>query len=310
MKTLTNKLVTSVLALVLTGAALSIGVFAWFTVNNRANIEQFTGRVQTGEGFYVSTDGQNWVNQIDSTTIQSLAGNVIFKAITSEDGITFKEYNASTVLTDATDGFIEFTLYFAGSAALDQIQVSSLTLTGSQTSWIPGRLVAGTRQLDENLGANDPITDYVSNAARVSFEDILGTFTSVIFEQADTVDGNSLGFGTYETNEAILFYNDIMDTPIPEDDFDTAALNTKSTSQAGTNLTVPVASLVDLATFNADSGVTADTTQLTSIGGDDAQFGAITIRVWVEGFDQEAFNAILSGLLTVEFNFVGIDTTQ
>ncbi|MFA7417988.1 MAG: hypothetical protein WCZ19_05535 [Acholeplasma sp.] len=309
MKTITNKLVMSVLALVLTGVALSVGVFAWFTVNNRANIDSFTGTVQTGEGFYVSTDAQSWVNEIDSATMQILAEDVIFRAMTSEDGITFEEYNSLTALTAATDGFIEFTLYFAGSAALDQIQVSSLTLTGSQTSWIPGRLVSGTRQASESLGANDPITDYVSNAARVSFEDILGTFTSVIFEQADTVDGNSLGFDTYTTNEAILFYNDIMDTPIPEVDFDAAVLNTASTSKAGTNLTVPVASLVDLATFNALPGITADTTELSSIGGDDAAFGAITIRVWVEGFDQEAFNAILSGLLTVEFNFVGIDTT-
>src|SRR5690554_5248371 len=197
MKTLTNKLVTSVLALVLTGAALSIGVFAWFTVNNRANIEQFTGRVQTGEGFYVSTDGQNWVNQIDSATMQNFADGVTFRAMTSEDGITFKEYNSSSVLTDATDGFIEFTLYFAGSTALDQIQVSSLTLTGSQTSWIPGRLVNGTRQAGEGLGANDPITDYVSNAARVSFEDIIANAGSIIFEQSDLTDGNSLGFGDY-----------------------------------------------------------------------------------------------------------------
>ncbi|WP_168711885.1 hypothetical protein [Acholeplasma laidlawii] len=48
MKSLTNKLVMSVLALVLTGVALSVGVLAWFTINNRATIEAFTGTVQTG----------------------------------------------------------------------------------------------------------------------------------------------------------------------------------------------------------------------------------------------------------------------
>src|SRR5690554_4732348 len=138
MKTLTNKLVTSVLALVLTGAALSIGVFAWFTVNNRANIESFTGRVQTGEGFYVSLDGQTWVNEIDSATLQDEIGNVTFRAMTSQDGETFQEYDSNTTLVEAADGFIVFNLYFAGSNSLDEIQVSSLTLSGSETNWIPG----------------------------------------------------------------------------------------------------------------------------------------------------------------------------
>ena len=57
MKSLTNKLVMSVLALVLTGVALSVGVLAWFTINNRANVEKFSGTVQTGQGFYISGDG-------------------------------------------------------------------------------------------------------------------------------------------------------------------------------------------------------------------------------------------------------------
>lgn len=307
MKSLTNKLVMSVLALVLTGVALSVGVLAWFTVNNRANIDSFTGSVQTGEGFYVSTDGADWKNTLTSADLNLTP--VEFRAMTSKDGITFEEYNETTVLTAATDGFIEFTLYFAGSAALDEIKVSSLTLTGSETSWIPGRYVAGTRQTSASE-ANDPITDYVSNAARVSFQDILATTTtSTIFEQNSTTNGNSIGFGNYGTNEAILFYNAIMDTPIPPADFTTASTNEPTTVKAGTVLTTTVATLVDRATFNADSGVTAITTELASIGGNNAKFGAITIRVWVEGFDQEAFNAILSGVLEVEFNFVGIDTT-
>jgi len=307
MKTLTNKLVMSVLALVLTGVALSVGVFAWFTVNNRANIDAFTGTVQTGEGFYVSTDGVNWVNQIDSTTMQALAGNVIFRAMTSADGENFEEYNALTELTEATDGFIEFTLYFAGSASLDEVRVSSLTLSSSSTSWIPGRYVAGTRQTGI-ADANEPIIEYVSNAARVSFVDILGSSDAVIFEQNDTTNDNTLGFGTYATNEAILFYNDIMDTDIPEADFDAAVLDTIPAVQAGNSISVLVAQLVGLTAFNAGTTVTADTTDLASIGGNDALFAAITVRVWVEGFDSEAFNAILSGQLSVSFNFVGVQT--
>ncbi|ABX81621.1 hypothetical protein [Acholeplasma laidlawii] len=299
MKSLTNKLVMSVLALVLTGVALSVGVLAWFTINNRATIEAFTGTVQTGEGFYVSLDGTTWKNTLTTTEMQTAAGAVTFVPLTSQDGIALYDLGSSTA---ATAGFIEFDLLFAGSANLNNIIIDSLTLSGTQTSWIPGIYVPGTRQTGAP-DANTPILDYVSNAARVSFQDMITTTTSTIFEQSVGTDTNSLGFGTYATNEAILFYNAIMDTDLVENDFDTAAaaLALKPTEQAGNGLTVVVAALNPNGTVI--SGYTYDTSSLTAIGGSSAKVGAITVRVWVEGWDQEAFNAILSGVLTVNFNF-------
>src|SRR5690554_5423232 len=195
MKSLTNKLVMSVLALVLTGVALSVGVLAWFTINNRATIEAFTGTVQTGEGFYVSLDGNNWKNTLTSTEMQAAAGTVTFVPLTSEDGVSLYDLGSES---PATSGFIEFNLLFAGSANLNNIIIDSLTLSGTQTSWIPGIYVAGTRQIDASA-ANTPIIDYVSNAARVSFQDMVTTSTSTIFEQSVGTDSNSLGFGTFTT---------------------------------------------------------------------------------------------------------------
>ncbi len=298
MKTVTNKLVMSVLALVLTGAALSVGVFAWFTINNQATIESFNGTVQTGEGFYVSLDGTNWVNTLTSAQMQTAAGTVTFVPLTSEDGVELFALGAAEA---AAAGFIEFDLLFAGSANLNKIVIDSLTLSGTATTWIPGVDVEGTRS--EGL-PNSTITEYVSNAARVSFQDMITPATSTIFEQSSGTDGNSIGFGTYATNEAILFYNAIMDTALVESEFTDALANTAAAEVAGNGISVEVATLNPNGT--PVSGYTLNTSDLTAIGGNAAKVGAVTVRVWVEGWDQEALNAILSGVLTVNFNFTAI----
>src|SRR5690554_3337694 len=178
MKTITNKLVTSVLALVLTGAALSIGVFAWFTVNNTANVEQFSGTVQTGEGFYVSSDGATWVNTID---VSGLVSGVTFQAVTAD-------LSGDLYLIDGTtaDGstFIEFDLYFVGDNSLSTVNVTSISISSpSQTSWIPGEEVDFT---DSATDGNEPVIRSASDAARVGFIDLITSSTAVIFENPAT----------------------------------------------------------------------------------------------------------------------------
>src|SRR5690554_438575 len=186
MKTLTNKLVTSVLALVLTGAALSIGVFAWFTINNQATIESFNGTVETGEGFYVSLDGSTWKNTFTTAEMQTHAGIVTFQALTSANGVSLFDLDGD----EQTGGFIEFELFFVGSNNLAHVSLTELLMSGTQTSWIPGVYVSGTRQ-----AANDdstPIVEYVSNAARVSFEDLFDPGTATVFEQAEGATTDTL----------------------------------------------------------------------------------------------------------------------
>src|SRR5690554_7755476 len=128
MKSLTNKFILSVLSLVLTGVALSVGVYAWFTINNTASIEQFSASVQTGEGFYVSldaTDNTSWRNTITTTEIQTEIGAVTFLALTSEDGMVINDFDGDPA---ASGAYIEFDLYFVGSANLNYVVLTSLTL--------------------------------------------------------------------------------------------------------------------------------------------------------------------------------------
>src|SRR5690554_5537053 len=162
MKSLTNKLVMSVLALVLTGVALSVGVFAWFTINNQANVSAFDGTVQTGDGLYISTDGSDWKNTITNADLSVQLTNITFYALTSTDGVNLVDLDG--VAANSTD-FISFDLYFVTSDTFTGINLSNILLSGTATNWIPGVDVADTRSAGI---PNTAITEYVSNAARVS----------------------------------------------------------------------------------------------------------------------------------------------
>lgn len=306
MKSLTNKLVMSVLALVMTGVALSIGVYAWFTVNNTATIDAFEANVQTGEGFYVSLNGTNWQNTITSDDLTD-AGllNVTFVPLTSADGVALTNLDGSAALAG---GYIQFDLLFVGSEALSNVQLTNILLSSTATSWIPGVDVAGTR----SAGApNAAITEYASNAARVSFKDLSTAATITVVEQSeealadanstDATFGNSLGKGSFLTNEAVLFYNAIMSVDIEETAFTAATL--PSTIEAGTGVNTSVAALSS--TNTTGKTFTVGET-ITGVIGEDYKVGALTVRVWIEGWDQEAFNSILSGTLSVSFSFTGI----
>src|SRR5690554_6835898 len=137
MKSLTNKLVMSVLALVLTGAALSIGVLAWFTVNNTATVDAFEASVQTGDGFYVSLNGTDWRSTITSTEIQAAIDddNVTFAALTTPDGLALEDLEGNPA---AATSYIEFNLYFVGSNNFDEIELTNLVMSSDGASWMPG----------------------------------------------------------------------------------------------------------------------------------------------------------------------------
>jgi len=97
-----------------------------------------------------------------------------------------------------------------------------------------------------------------------------------------------------------------MDLDISEANFNAAVLPT--TIEAGTNLTTNVAALYPNTTPLTGTGLTEFDVPpaVTGVIGEDYLIGALTVRVWVEGWDQEAFNSILSGTLSVSFSFTGI----
>lgn len=303
-------LITS-LTLVLMVVALGVGVFAWFTMNTRTKAGNLTGTAEAGKGgFYISLDGTNWLDIVD---LDDIKNEQTFKFVEFTD-LTTKVDDLTTLvdskgLDDDGTGYIEFELYFLGGEHITNIHLTKLTFSDSDlTTW----------KAEDNVEVGDRIVEkgnvmgsYLSNAIRVSIEDALkGTVN--IFEKGETVDnmtadpkvfGNTLGFGTETGNFAVAYYDKIMikeqNLVIPDERGDQVIV------ADGDNVNhVKVAEMEEISNINPEVDTGDD------IDDSFSHYGKIIVKVWVEGWDQEAFNAVLDGTVTINFEFDLIEDSE
>ncbi|VEU80625.1 hypothetical protein [Haploplasma axanthum] len=288
----TKKMVLSVLTLVITVFALGTGVFAWFTINNTTSVSDLSGTVQSGTGgFLISTNGEDWNTALDLSGI-TVKGDS-FTDLTSEDGKTFKSLNNDSVAT----GYIEFDLHFLIGTTFNRINLSDLTVSSEETSWKSDVEVT----LDKKYNVGDAIKNYASNAARISIENQKNDVT--VFEQSQTAVGNTSGVATETNNYAFIYYNALATkTGKTALNFANAsALTTDGHARVGEEAftsieisdAIEVPSTITVKEEDTKAGYT--------------KYAKITVRVWIEGWDGEAFNAILGGKLNLNFTFTAAE---
>src|SRR5690606_34897641 len=113
------------------------------------------------------------------------------------------------------------------------------------------------------------------------------------------------GKGAFATNEAVLFYNAIETTDLTQGQFDGATLpSTIAPAASMTALVTPLYTTTAATTAGWEPNLPAG---VLNVLGTDAEVAYIRVRVWIEGWDQEAFNAILSGTISISLDFDGYD---
>jgi hypothetical protein len=301
MKRLTNKLFISILTVAFAVIALGTTSFAWFTLGNTATISPFNATVTSGEGIEISLDGVNYRSTISSDEIVNglLLTDFRFQDVTTADGSAFYYMDASGALVASTnaydDGYIQFTLYFRSLDMENPAPSIYWTNTSVDSDGIPW---VSDADFTDGKGAShvdtDPMTVKAANATRIG---VFGT-TNVIYElpaslTASTVIGNSdLGVQTAAvftsaTNGSVNYY---------------FAKNQNLPAGSG-SVTVPAT------VHNIEVGADQlDTTALLTLADTGAttgdQFdGTVTIRIWIEGWDPDCFNAILRDELTIGLTF-------
>ncbi len=281
-----KKLLLSVIAVIVTVAALGTSTFAWFTLSNRASVGQFNAQVSSGEGIEVSLNQTNWYTDIPTDVIEDFIESTAFNKfsdVTTLNGSTFTKYNSGTVT--AAD-YVQFTLYFRSESATD-IYWTGASLSGTPINWtsdadfvntVGDNVTAGT----ENI-AIDP-----SNALRVSIQ--AGSVFHV-YEKGEVNDNTVLGTKPSSTNGAISYYNaKNVQNPI---------------SLPGTDVAIgSFQEFVNAVDTEVDSNRKLIT--LAQTGGTGFYTGSVTVRVWIEGWDPDTFNAVLNGEVFVGLSFKGV----
>jgi len=299
MRKLTNKLFISILTVAFAVIALGTTTFAWFTLSNTATVSPFNATVTAGQGIEISLDQTNWYTTLTEAKIEEFlfaagtgkyASTFKLDLVTSTDGLAFTLMDGATGVNEAAGThYIKFTLYFRSK---DDTNIAPKIYWNNATITSTGKQWTADASFTDAVGATTPsvtagdanLPRYAANAARISIKG--GADNPVIYELAENFDskGNTvLGQKSKAELEALTAgqksYN--------------AAKGVVQTVPAGAAIPNTVTDPADL-----------DNNELITLTGAAKNWtGSVSVVIWLEGWDQNAFNAILDDTLSIGLVF-------
>jgi len=332
MTRVSRKLLLSVMAVILTVIALGTTTFAWFTITNVANLNQFQTRIASDEGIEIALGNVNvnftdielnkynvrnitdlsWVTTITTEDVEeyielTYGADYRFEHLTSTNGTSFNPFISGSVgASPTTDGLLQLPLHFR-SADVTSVLWTDASLSGVETTeplpqWISD--VDSFTDVDgvvKPLGTN--ITVDPSNAMRVSVTGFLtSAVATLVYEKP--VDANNLVLNTGNLATTELDPDGVADNgdEIAYSDLGAHSYYLEKTGlePIGIDAATTVGTTTDLGT-----GIEV----LTLV--DDARVSGMTyynillVNIWIEGWDPNAYNAILDKFVFLSFRFEG-----
>jgi len=302
-KKITRKVLVAVFALVLSVVALGTTTYAWFTLGNTVKVAQFQMNVSGGEGLemtyvtkggsekgYVSTiltediisyleadyygksEGQ-WANEFQLYPVTSVDGK-LFKKLDKDDNYSLADTTAHT-----DNHFVEFKLKFRTKAETQKLVWNQVELTSSGVNWSPEVDFTAVGGNTVTKGS-DAVEYFAKDGARISVEPTDGT--TVVYELP--LEG---------TNKEVLSNEKPNFTQGAHDYFHkVTGVNLEDTyggyKAAETITAVSSTYVMDFVDTGDPAGY---------------YYAQVTVRVYLEGFDAETFNAILSDDIKVALGF-------
>lgn len=315
MNKFSKKAILSVLSLVVTFVALGATTFAWFSLGTTASVNPFEMDVKGSEGLEISLDGEKWYSTINSDVMYdhikgllndndgTSTGKIVMDALTSEDGENFYKMGIGTSTTEGdvtttylvhgveqeaapnTD-YLSLTFHFRTKTSYD-VNLDDLNVTTTNVKeWVSDldfTLVSTNTdvKVDDELNGSSKNPDVLlEDALRVSF---VNGDNATVFEKAED-DTNTTGTESYQG--AWNYFSQKMgygtDNNVLEkaDGWTTVSTN----GNFGTGL--------DTVSLTNDNQVT-----------DGYNTMKVTVNIWFEGYDNEAFNVLLDQTVSIGFKF-------
>jgi len=296
MSKITRKLLLAVLTVVLTVATLGTTTFAWFTLTNTSVIQNFNVDIIGDSGiqmalatFDTEPGDLQWRETITAPEVLAFieaqfGATFVLNHVSSPDGINFYGLGIGAPGGSTSSGYLELPIHFR-SEDVDQIAWTQVSLTSGAFSWRTPITFIDSKAV-ERL-ANSTFNVNAADAMRISVTgDILSTPSTVAYENpisaTNTVLGLQSGSDLTAANGAISYY-----------------FNSTATYPGG---------IATVNTINTITTLGTGVHVLDLTGGQTATYennfyGRVMLRVWFEGWDAEAYNALLSRTITVRFQF-------
>lgn len=330
MKKLTQKLVLSVITMALVVVALGTSTFAWFTLTNQASLQSFEAQVTAGEGIEISlgtwsggllsaggtatiTESSVWYAVLPQAAIDARidemfgVDNFRFIDLTSGNGVLITDKLGVTV---TSSGFIPLDIFFR-SATPQVIRVTNVSMTGPTIpkTWVVDvpSFTGANSQTYGTDESNKTMSVAAWTAARVSVQGVTAFGTSpqtTVFERNEVVfDSGSATAVVYNSNQASAY---VESDPVAGG----ASYYYAKGNIGDISILNPLPSTVktsETGVFEISGNAYAPviTTATATIGGvaQPYTYGKAVVRIWIEGFDADAFDAIFTTVLAVQLRF-------
>lgn len=321
MTKLSRKLLLSVLTVAFALITLGATTFAWFTLSTKAEIEEFNVEVTSGAGIEISADGNNYSNYISAQQIYSAItrskSSTILDHVTSKDGQTFTTIDYENGLSFdkvANSGWAEFDLWFRSPEKdVEVYMLNNTEVTSEGVPWISDANFQLTATDSLVVGSQRRL--YGANAVRISTTENELDPTGTGFDYTDGTSANIFELGGTEGDQrlekiiktnygSVAYYNaKNPNAPIPSE---IIASEQNALPNVLNKANLP--SLNDLNTTNIDPDKHTRVATLevnNDYTGVNYYYGQITVRIWLEGWDPDMFNAIMADVISIHMHFGG-----
>lgn len=314
MSKLARKLVLSVLTVVLTVIALGTTTFAWFTLTNTTVIQPFEVEVTSSTGFQMALGTPDagfeneltWVNVLTATDIaayiQQTYGTLRLNAVTTNDGSTFYSVDMNAASPASTGAYLTLPINFRSQQQL-QIQVSAITFPGALNptfSWTADQPFVTAQ--NQSVTSGDIIEGlYAPDAVRVAFVGVqvggAGTVPVLAYELPGSETNVYLGGGATPLDLSYL--------TVAGDDLGAAGnINYYARKNGGNQpFGSDAVSVLETITTIANNPIYNLQPLVTS---GQAYYGRVLLRIWIEGWDANMYDPLLSAKISVSFSFIGV----
>ena len=297
MNSITRKLVLSVLTVVLTVIALGTTTFAWFTLTNTSIIQPFDAQVVSDTGIEVAVGAYNadplTLEFKTTITTQDIYDYVEaaypagfrFNHVTTTNGVSFVDMNGV-----GTDGYLEIPLHFrSDNEEFIEWEMVSLTSTAAnyRTSVEFTDSLGNLRLVDSSFPAN------LQDAMKISVTGI--TDRSLMAESTIAYENAAGGTNTLSGGHAGV---DLSNGGVGANGAQNFYFETTATLPTGSNSVTTVATQTSL-----DNELVLQMASGQTATADAEYYGYVMVRVWFEGWDAEAYNALLGRMITISLRF-------
>ena len=309
MKKLSRKMMISLLAFVLAFVALGASTYAWFTLADKAELSNLEMNVSLGEGLDISFDGVTYQSNLSKEAIEEKIGGKKLSDITTTDGINFKN-----LAGDSSSEYIQLHLYFRASGIdatkaangvgvyLDSLNNDASYTTDKQT---------GTFVVSQGVEL-DPTTSYRAEADGELVDEALKYYASDAIRVSFVEDESLLALYDFNAKEGRNYNDGFVANANKVDAEGLYGAASYYFAKQGKNVGVGAGTV---------ESTTLEFTELTSeqnammannnnslicnleAGDDGFYYGEVTINIWIEGWDTDCFNVILTDKVMTQFSF-------